>query len=118
MFRVGISVLAGVCHFLLINRKFTDIMRSEFPFIRVHSLLLKQHTYRVCVKAIDWVMLHGSGSQTQVAIQVMVARGFCGELNNYEKKIKICIKLKKNDQENVIIEFLFIKCKQNGAIKF
>jgi len=57
-------------------------------------LPLKQHTYRVSVKTIDWVMLHGSGSQPQVAIQVRVARGFYGELNNYKKKSKFVSKLK------------------------
>jgi len=63
-------------------------------------------------------MLHGSGFQPQVAIPFRVARGFHGELNNYEKKSRFLSKLKQNDRENVIIESLFIHFKQNGTIKF
>jgi hypothetical protein len=37
-----------------------------------------------------------------------VARQFYGELDNHEKKTKLVIKFKHNDQENIITESGFI----------
>ena len=48
----------------------------------------------------------------------MVARGFYGELDNYEKNKIFVSKFEKNDRENVVIEFVLINFKHTEAIKF
>jgi hypothetical protein len=54
-----------------------------------------------------------SGSQPEVATKIRVAREFCGELDKYEGggESKFLSKFKQNDQENIIIESVFISFK-------